>query len=82
MNAVELLAGRLTEVERMKIRMSQSEDAIVARYHDFKAELAGGVRLGGTEEEGIEQMKQVRELVNEAFIAGSNTPTFGRSWAF
>ena len=82
MDAVQQLVARLTEVEKMKIRMSTSEDALVARYHDFRSELAGSHRFGGTEEEGIQQMKEVQEILTQQFYAGSNTTTFGRSWAF
>ena len=73
MDAVQLLVARLTEVEKMKIRMSNGEDAIIARYHDFKSELAGGHRFGGTEDEGIAQMKQVQDIISEQFTTGSAT---------
>ena len=55
----------------MKIRMSVSEDSIVARYHDFKNELAGSNHYGGTEAEGIAQMKQVRDAVIADFYKRS-----------
>ena len=82
MNYAELLAARLTEVEKMNIRRSTSEDAIAARYFDFRPELSGCSRLGGTVEEGIAEMKQVLDIVTNQFIEASKSPVFPKGWAF
>jgi len=80
MNHAEMLAARMTEMEKMNIRRSDTEDAIVARYFDYRPELSGGNRHGGTVEEGIAEMKQVREILMKAFIEGSKNTGFGRTW--
>lgn len=82
MNYAELLVARMTEVEKMNIRRSLSEDAIAARYFDFRPELSGGKLHGGTIEEGITEMKQIRAIVTAKFIESSTSPIFPRGWAF
>ena len=67
MNFAELLLSRLTEVEKIKLRMSASEDALIGRYWDFHHELSGSKFRGGTVEDGIEEMRFVRDSLMERY---------------
>lgn len=78
----EALITRLSEVEKIKIRLAASDDAVIGLYHRFKHELPGGHLLGGTEAEGIEAMREVAALLNAEFTERSKAPGFPRGWAF
>lgn len=82
MNFAELLAARMTESEKILMRMSVTESQLIARYHDFKRELSGGPFKPGTEEDGIAEIKQVRAIVSAEFQENASTPTFTRGWKF
>lgn len=65
MNYAKLLAARLSDVERGMLLLNQSEGAIIAAYHNYRAELSGGHLRGGTEEQGIAEMREVFQMVRE-----------------
>lgn len=78
MNLAEKLAHQLSEVEKIDIRRSTTESQIVARYHDHKRALTGSLLNPGSEEDGIAEMKQVRDILNAEFDANSAMLNFGR----
>lgn len=78
-----VLVSRLTEVEKIKIRMITTEDALVGIYHQlFKPELPGGAIHGGSEQEGIEAMREVHAKLNADFEKAGSSNVFGATWAF
>jgi hypothetical protein len=76
MNNAQKLAARLSQVEKSKI-LAAGPNGLYSIYHDFKAELSGGNLRGGTEAQGIAEMKETIELVVADFKARNAIP-FGR----
>lgn len=72
MNFAELLLSRLSEVEKMRIRASSSEDALLSRYWDYHHELSGSKFRGGTVEDGIKEMRFVRDTLVESYAQASH----------
>lgn len=82
MTPADQLFVRLTEVEKIKIRRTTSEDALVGLYHHYRTELSGGHYHGGTEDQGIAEMKEVHARLGEDFAAKSKPDTFACTWGF
>jgi hypothetical protein len=77
-NNAQILAARLSGVEKAKV-LAAGPGGLYSVYHDFKPELSGGHLRGGTEAQGIAEMKQVIEIVDAEFKAKNAIP-FGRAF--
>ena len=79
MNNAQMLAARMSEVERMGVRASTPAALTSLYYNRYRSELSGGNLKGGTEAEGIAEMQEASEIILAEFAVTSEAPGFGRA---